>query len=113
MTGRIDGAVIRKVGGVEYRLRLLPSGIADLQDEFGQDFLRMLDVPDETLPPMRLILRIVERALPRGTEGPAGVADEILADDMGVFGEIIRAAFPAAPEAPPEAGAEGNGQAAG
>lgn len=113
MTARIDGAVIRNVGGVEYRLRLLPSGIADLQDEFGQHFLALLDVAENELPPFKLVVRIVERALPRGTEDPAGVADEIVAGDLGVFGEIIHAAFPFAPEAPPEAGAGGNGQAAG
>jgi len=113
MMDRIDGAVIRKVGGVEYRLRLLPSGIVDLQEEFGQHFLSLLDVAENELPPFKLVVRIVERALPRGTEDPRGVADEILADDMRVFGEIIRAAFPSDPEAGPEAGAEGNGKAAG
>ena len=89
------GDVNVSVGGQEYCLRLTMRGIATLQDEFGQNLEPILALQPGELPHFGVCLRVVELALKRyhPDAGP-DVADDILTQDMTIFGTILEAAFP-------------------
>jgi hypothetical protein len=99
-------------GGATYRLRLTMRGIATLQDEFGNDIGGILDMSEGGIPNMNICLRVVELALKRfHPDADADLADDILSDDMSIFGKLIAAAFPSAAEVQPDqAGAQGRGK---
>lgn len=91
------GEVNVSVGGESYCLRLTMRGIAALQDEYGQNLEPILGIKEGELPHFGVCLRVVELALHRHhpDAGPE-VADDILTQDMGIFGELMQAAFPQA-----------------
>lgn len=95
------GEVTASVGGETYRLRLTMRGIATLQDEYGQNLDPILSLADGELPHFGVCLRVVELALQRyhPDAGP-DVADDILTQDMGIFGQLLEAAFPQAEAQP-------------
>jgi hypothetical protein len=91
------GEVNVSVGGKEYCLRLTMRGIATLQDEFGQNLDPILSLKEGELPHFGICLRVVELALQRHhPEAGADVADDILTQDMTIFGKLLEAAFPQA-----------------
>lgn len=98
------GEVNVSAGGKTYCLRLTMRGIATLQDEYGQNLAPILNLQPGELPHFGVCLRVIELALQRHhPEAGPEVADDILTQDMGVFGELLEAAFPQA-EAQSEAG---------
>jgi hypothetical protein len=106
MLGEVDVTV----GGKEYCLRLTMRGIAALQDEYGQGLEPILNIKAGELPHFGVCLRVVELALKRHhPEATADDADDILTQDMTIFGKVIEAAFPV----PEEDDAPGKKKAAG
>lgn len=96
---KILGEVDVTVGGKEYCLRLTMRGIATLQDEFGQGLEPILNIKPGELPHFGVCLRVVELALKRHhPDATADDADDILTQDMAIFGKVIEAAFPVAEE---------------
>lgn len=97
------GEIDFDLDGETYCLRLTMRGIATLQDEYGQDLAPILDLKPNQLPHFGVCLRVVELALAKHhPDAGAETADDILSDDMGIFGRIIAAAFPTPePEAKP------------
>lgn len=93
MLGEIDV----NVGGESYCLRLTMRGIATLQDEYGKNLEPILALKKNELPHFGICLRVVELALHRHhpDAGP-DVADDILTQDMTIFGTLLEAAFPQA-----------------
>lgn len=91
MLGEVDVSV----GSKNYCLRLTMRGIATLQDEYGQNLSPILGIKDGELPHFGVCLRVVELALQRyhPDAGP-DIADDILTQDMAIFGQILEAAFP-------------------
>ena len=91
------GEVNVSVGSETYCLRLTMRGIATLQDEYGQNLEPILGLKEDQLPHFGVCLRVVELALQRyhPDAGPE-VADDILTQDMGIFGQLMEAAFPQA-----------------
>jgi hypothetical protein len=90
------GDLTVSVGGQEYCLRLTMRGIATLQDEFGQNLEPILNVKAGQLPHFGVCLRVVELALKRyHPEAGPEVADDILSEDMMIFGRLLDTAFPA------------------
>jgi hypothetical protein len=105
MLGEVDVSV----GGKEYCLRLTMRGIATLQDEFGQGLEPILNIKPGELPHFGVCLRVVELALKRHhPDATADDADDILTQDMAIFGKVIEAAFPV-----PEDDTAGKKKAAG
>jgi hypothetical protein len=89
------GDVTVSVGGEEYRLRLTMRGIATLQDEFGKNLDPILNLQPGDLPHFGVCIRVVELALKRyHPDASPDVADDILTQDMGIFGQLLEAAFP-------------------
>lgn len=113
----ITGTVRRTHDGAEYVMRLTMAGFAQLQSEFGNDFVQQLEAPEghqgPYMPPMGICLRIVEVALRKGMPDLdearyADIADELFTADPEIIGVLVRAAFPQSEEADP-----GNGELAG
>lgn len=91
------GEVNVSVGGESYCLRLTMRGIATLQDEYGQNLEPILALKKGELPHFGVCLRVVELALQRyHPEAGPDVADDILTQDMAIFGTLLEAAFPQA-----------------
>jgi len=91
------GEVNVSVGNDRYCLRLTMRGIAALQDEYGQNLDPILNIKEGELPHFGVCLRVVELALHRyHPEAGPDVADDILTQDMAIFGQLLEAAFPQA-----------------
>jgi hypothetical protein len=88
------------VNGAEYKLHLGWSVLAELQDRHGQDFLMQVSPPDGApenwLPPLRIVVDVIEGALQRyhPEEASRWLADDILANCPGVLGRLMATAFP-------------------
>jgi hypothetical protein len=110
----VRGEFVVTADGKEYRLHLGFSGLADLQEKFGDDFLSKLDPPEGAgevwMPPLRIVVGVILVALRRYHPELAGdearyAADAILATDRGVLQQFLAASFPQSSQ-----GASGNGE---
>lgn len=89
------GELTVTVGGKEYNLRLTMRSIAVLQQEYGQELAPVLGLAPGALPDFGVCLRVVDLALRKHHPDLEGdVADDILTQDMTIFGRLIQAAFP-------------------
>lgn len=96
----ITGTLHHSFDGKDYRLRLTWGVLADLQDEYGDDFLSRLEPAEGKAPPLRLMIGIVAKALVKGERmAPAeaeDLADDMLTSDPDIVPRLMQGAFPAA-----------------
>jgi hypothetical protein len=96
------GVLHVKANGVEYKLHLGWSVLAELQGKHGQEFLGKLSRPDDAsetwMPDLAVVVDVVEGSLQRYH---ADAADQWLVDDilrensaLTLIGQLVAAAFP-------------------
>jgi hypothetical protein len=101
MTGNPMGVVKMQVGGETYRLHLGMSILAEVQAEFGQAFDDLISgqTADGALPNFKIVHAILAGALRRYHPEQADDAffvDDLIAENPGVFGELMMGASPPA-----------------
>ncbi|WP_306150645.1 hypothetical protein [Roseovarius sp. MMSF_3281] len=98
--GKVTGKTTVAVDGTNYTLFLGFSGLAELQEKHGQDFLAKLTPPEGAgeawVPPMAIMRDIILEALQRhhGDEADRWLADDVFAADPEAVGSLIEASFP-------------------
>lgn len=114
--GKVTGKSRVTVGENEYTLFLGFSGLAELQEKHGQDFLQRLmppgDAPDGWMPPLAIVRDLILEALQRyhADEADRFLADDIFAADSGAVNALIEASFPEAEDVHAGGGSPGNGK---
>lgn len=96
------GSLKAKANGQEYTLWMGMSVLADLQTKHGQDVLERLDAPADAgpnwAPDMNIILDVVRGCLERfhadDLAADRFLADDILAENDGLFASLMAASFP-------------------
>jgi hypothetical protein len=87
-------------GGESYRLHLGMSVLADLQARHGQDVLQRLEPPPGAgpawMPDLQIVVDLILGALMRHHADVADryLVDDIIAENAGIFGDVMAAAFP-------------------
>lgn len=114
--GQLTGKTTVSVDGTEYTLFLGFSGLAELQDKHGQDFLQELMSPEgageERMPPMAIVRDLVLESFERFHPGVADrwLVDDILAQNPDAVSELIKISFGQSGQPQGEGGAPGNGK---
>jgi len=96
------GTKVMKVGGKPYRLHLGMSVLADLQEQFGDDFESLLSPPKGgKMPKLRVIQDVFMAALQRyhADEADRWLVDDIIAENADAFATLLTSSFPDAGEA--------------
>ena len=94
------GMLTVTVDGKDYRLWLGFSGLANLQEKHGSEFISRLDAPDDApegwLPDFAILRDMLLEALERfhADEADRWLVDEIWAASPDVVGKLLAASFP-------------------
>lgn len=97
--GSVTGKTRVEVGDREYTLFLGFSGLAEMQERHGQDFLQKLMPPkgssDGWMPKMQIIVDLIMESLQRfhADEADKYLVDDILAADGDVVGQLVDTSF--------------------
>lgn len=113
--GELTGKYTVTVNDTEYTLFLGFSGLAEMQDRHGQDFLTKLVPPDGAdegwMPPIAIVRDIVLESLQRfhGEEADRWLADDIMNANPDQVGEMIQVSFGVNDKGEGEGDQPGNG----